>query len=541
MSQQETPTEQQPVSKLNNGPGPPGGDASAPFPWAALFILVLGPFMGILDSSIVNVALPRMMAIFGVAADDIQWVLTSYLLVSGVVVPVTGYLGDRFGYKRVYLITLIIFTVGSGLCAMAWNNNSLVAARVIQAVGGGMMMPISMAMLFRIIPRERMGMAMGMWGIAAMAAPAIGPTLGGYLVDAFSWRHVFTINLPVGVIAVFLSMLALEETPSNPKLRFDLMGFILSTTGCFFLLLALSKGQDWGWDSYSIVSLSIAAFFLLVLFIVWELYFPQPMLDMRLLKNPILTISLVSTSIMTVGLFAGVFLIPIYAQNLMGLTPMETGIMMLPMAIVSGIMMPISGRLFDKIGAMPLGIVGVTIIAITTYHLHTISLDTSFRWVQVMLALRAVGLGMIMMPLTTAGMNTLPPALSGRASALNNLFRQISASFGVAFLTYLMVSRQKLHAAWMRDEVSWMSPASNGIMERIGTMVGDPSAAMALIESQIQRLAMVKAISDDFIVATIMVLVALPLMFFLSKGRVDRQREYETGKFSAQSGSGVQG
>jgi len=532
MSQQEGPKEQQAAPKPNHGPGSPGGDSNATFPWAALFILVLGPFMGILDGSIVNVALPRMMAIFGVGAEDIQWVLTAYLLVSGVVVPVTGYLGDRFGYKRVYLITLAIFTAGSGLCAAAWSNTSLVVARVIQAVGGGMMMPISMAMLFRIIPRERMGMAMGMWGIAAMAAPAIGPTLGGYLVDTFSWRTVFTINLPVGVVAVFLSMLALEETPSNPKLRFDHMGFMLSTTGCFFLLLALSKGQDWGWDSYSIVSLLIVAFFLLVLFILWELEFPEPMLDMRLFKNPILTVSLASTSIMTVGLFAAIFLIPIYAQNLMGLSPMETGILMLPMALVSGIMMPISGRLFDKIGAMPLGIVGVTIIAVTTYHLHNISLDTSFRWVQVMLAVRAVGLGMIMMPLTTAGMNTIPPAFTGRASALNNLVRQISASFGVAFLTYIMVSRQTLHATWMRDGVSWMSPAAPGIIERISNMVGDPVVAASLVHFQIQRLAMVKAISDDFIVATVMVIIALPLMFFLSKGKVDRQREYEMEKFA---------
>ena len=539
MSQQEGPKAQQPVSKPGNGPGPPGGNSSAPFPWAALFILVLGPFMGILDSSIVNVALPRMMAIFGVDADDIQWVLTAYLLVSGVVVPVTGYLGDRFGYKRVYLITLVIFTIGSGLCAAAWSNNSLVVARVIQAIGGGMMMPISMAMLFRIIPRERMGMALGMWGIAAMAAPAIGPTLGGYLVDTFSWRTVFTINLPVGVIAVFLSMLALEETPGNPKIKFDRVGFILSTTGCFFLLLALSKGQEWGWDSYSIVSLLIAAFFLLVLFIVWELQFPEPMLDMRLLKNPILAISLGSTSVMTVGLFAGIFLIPIYAQNLMGLTPMETGLLMMPMAVVSGIMMPISGRLFDKIGAMPLGIVGVSIIAVTTYQLHNISLDTSFRWVQVMLAVRAVGLGMIMMPLTTAGMNTVPPALTGRASALNNLCRQISASFGVAFLTYIMVSRQTLHAAWMRDEVSWLSPAAPGILDGISSAAGDPSTAAALVSLQIQRLATVKAISDDFIVATIIIAMVFPLMFFLSKGRVERQREREMRKFAAQSGNNV--
>ena len=537
MSRQDEPQVEKTRQNSSPAPGAQENEPEKPFPWAALFILVLGPFMGILDGSIVNVALPRMMAIFNVGTEDIQWVLTAYLLVSGVVVPVTGYLGDRFGFKRVYLITLTIFTVGSGLCAAAWSNNSLVFARVIQAIGGGMMMPISMAMLFRIIPRERMGMAMGMWGIAAMAAPAVGPTLGGYLVDAFSWRTVFTINLPVGAVAVFLSMMALQETSPNPKLKFDLLGFLLSTTGCFFLLLALSKGQDWGWSSYYIVSLLITACFLFIMFITWELNFSEPMLDMRLLKNPVLAVSLISTSIMTVGLFAAIFLVPIYAQNLMGLTPMETGLMMMPMAIVSGIMMPISGRLFDKIGAMPLGLVGVSILVVTTYHLHTISLDPSISWLQVMLAVRAVGLGMIMMPLTTAGMNTVPPALTGRASALNNLARQISASFGVAFLTYIMVSRQKIHFSWMRDEVNWMSPVANGILERLAGIVGDTPVAAAITNLQLQRLAMVKAISDDFIIAAMMTVIVLPLMFFLSKGRVDRQREYEMGKFMAEQGS----
>ncbi|MCF8011956.1 MAG: DHA2 family efflux MFS transporter permease subunit [Clostridiales bacterium] len=490
--------------------------------------------MAILDSSIVNVALPRMMSIFNVGTEDIQWVLTAYLLVSGVVVPVTGYLGDRFGYKRVYLITLVAFTLGSLLCAMAWSNSSLIIARILQALGGGMMVPISMAMLFRIVPRNRMGMAMGMWGIAATAAPAIGPTLGGYLVDAFSWRMVFTINLPVGLIAVFLSMLILEETDARSDLRFDIMGFILGSTACFCLLLALSKGQNWGWDSLVIVELLIASAFLSILFVTWELYFPQPMLDIRLLKNLVLTASLVATSVVTIGLFAGIFLIPIYAQNLMGLSPMETGLMMMPMAIMSGIMMPISGRLFDKIGAMPLGLVGLTIVAITTYQLHNISLESSFRWVQVVLTVRAVGLGMTMMPLTTAGLNTVPPALSGRASALNNLVRQVSASFGIAFLTYFMVSRQALHAAWMREGVSTLSLAAPQVMDKISYVVGGPKLAAALVNMNVQQQAMSKAISDDFIIATIIIIVSMPLMFFLSKGRVDRQRQYEMEKYTAE-------
>lgn len=202
--------------------------------------------MAILDSSIVNVALPKLMAIFGVGAEKIQWVMTAYLLVSGVVIPVTGYLGDRFGYKRLYIYTLAAFTVGSALCAIAWSNNSLVAFRVLQAIGGGMMIPVSMAMLFRIVPPQKIGMALGVWGITAMLAPAIGPTAGGYLVDNFSWHTIFTINIPIGFVVVFLAGLILRETDVRHDLKFDVPGFLLSGLGCFALLLALSEGQDKG-------------------------------------------------------------------------------------------------------------------------------------------------------------------------------------------------------------------------------------------------------------------------------------------------------
>lgn len=507
-------------------------------PWAPLFILIAGGFMAILDSSIVNVALPKLMAIFGVGADRIQWVMTAYLLVSGVVIPVTGFLGDRFGYKRLYIYTLISFTIGSALCAIAWSNSSLVAFRVIQAAGGGMMIPVSMAMIFRIVPQQKIGMALGVWGITAMLAPAIGPTTGGYLVDNFSWQTIFTINLPIGIVMSILAGLVLQETEIRQDLKFDLPGFLFSGLGCFALLLALSEGQDKGWTSQYIVTLLVSSFFLLLLFVLWELQTPQPMLDVRLLLNPVFAASQTVTAFLTIGLFAAIFLIPIYAQNLMGLTPLQTGLLLMPMALMSGIMMPISGKLYDKIGAFPLCAVGITILIVTTYKLHVIDLNTSYRWLQVMLMIRAAGMGLMMMPITTAGMNTLPPFLSGRASAINNLVRQISASLGIAFLTWVMLKRQQYHIQAYNDGASLIHPMASSTIQQVSMQLGaagipaGQNGALALLSLNVQQQAMAIAMGDTFVVSTVIMLFAIPLIFLLSKKRVEAQRAIEMERYN---------
>lgn len=513
-----------------------GGHSSGQIPMAALMTLIIGAFMGILDGSIINVALPRMMSIFGSTADQIQWVMTGYLLASGVVVPVTGYLSDRFGGKTVYIFSLGAFTFGSLLCSLAWSNNSLVVARVIQAIGGGMMMPVSMAMIFYIVPRDKIGMALGIWGVSAMVAPSIGPTLGGYLVDNFSWQWIFTINIPIGIAAVFLAMAILEETPKKTGLKADFPGIILSALGCFALLLALSEGQDKGWSSLYIVNLLIFSGFSLALFVIWELLTENPMLDIRLIRNITFTASLVGVSISTIGLFSGIFLMPLFVQNVQGLTPMQTGLMMMPAAIASGVMMPISGKLFDKIGALPLCLVGLSITAVTTYQLHTITYNISYSEMQWLLVERSAGMGLCMMPLATAGMNTIPHFLIGRASALSNLVRQLSASFGIAFITYVMLHRQEYHAVWLADTVNYNSPAATGALSQIQSLLSQAGystqGATGILYSLMRREAFIAGIADAFIVGTIIIIIAIPFVFLLSKKRVERQTALEYKRYA---------
>ncbi|MDQ0285077.1 EmrB/QacA subfamily drug resistance transporter [Desulfofundulus luciae] len=473
--------------------------------------------MSILDGSIVNVAVPKIMAVFGVGTDEIQWVLTAYLLVSGVVIPLSGYLGDVFGYKRMYIFTLAFFTLGSLLCGLSWSNTSLVAARVCQAVGGGMLVPISMGMLFKVVPRGQMGMAMGIWGISAMMAPTIGPTLGGYLADNFSWNMIFFINLPVGLIGMFLAVVFLRETPLL-KARFDLLGCLLSSAGCFALLLALSEGQDKGWTSQYIVTLLVAAFFSLLMFVLWELGEEDPLLDVRMLANPVFAVSLLTTAVLSIGLFGGLFLMPIFTENLLNLTPTQTGLLLMPAALTSGLMMPISGRLYDKIGAKPLALVGLSVVAFTTWELHKINLDISTHWLQMMMMYRSLGMGLAMMPISTAGMEAVPARLSGRASSLNNLVRQVAASFGIAIFTSLMTKRQVYHFNWMRDDFGWSSPVAYGALQQVKqalALSGD--GALAVFGMVAQRVAMASAIADCFIVSALMVAVAIPLSLFLGK------------------------
>lgn len=504
-------------------------------PWGAVLILVIGAFMSILDSSIVNVALPRMMAVFGASTDEIQWVLTGYLLASGVVIPLTAYFCERFGCRRMYIIALVVFTLGSAFCGLAWNTDSMIIARVIQAIGGGMLIPISMAMIFFIVPQEKTGIALGVWGIAAVMGPAIGPTLGGYLVDNFGWPWIFTVNIPVGIIAILLSLFFLTETPLKKDLKPDLLGAILIVVACFSLLLALSEGQDKGWTSQYIVTLLLVAGFAYLLFAWWESSIPNPLIPMQLFRNPVMLASFLSLAVITILLFAVVFVIPIYAQNLLGYSPMETGILMLPMALATGVLMPVSGKIFDKYGAFHLGLLGILILSGFTYHLRLLSLETGYHELQALLALRAVGFGLAMMPLSNAGMLTVPEHLVNSASAAMNLVRQVAGSLGVACTTYIITERQAYHAAMLGDGLNYSAPLSLSTLNQLqGYLTSrgvneDASwnGTLEIIKGLVSKQSYMQGIDDALVILALLGLCSIPLVFMMSRQRVEMQRRKE--------------
>ncbi len=494
--------------------------------WASMLVVIIGTFMAILDGSIVNVALPKIMAVMSASPDEIQWILTSYMLTMGVVMPISGYLGDVYGTKKIYLLSLASFTIGSAICGIAWNLNSLIIARVLQGLGGGIMTPISMAIIYRTFDRSEMGMALGIWGIASMAAPAIGPTLGGYLVEYSNWRLIFLLNLPIGIINLFLGMYLLRESVLVATRRFDFIGIISATVGFASLLYALSSAPEKGWGSLEIIALLILAFFSLIVLVINELNHTEPILDLRLFKNPVFAMSSVVGSVLAIGLFGVLFLIPLFLQTLSGLSAMQVGLVLMPMAIASGFTMPISGFLFDRIGARPLVVSGLLVVSATTYWLSGLTLTTPLGILSVFLALRGVGMGLSMMPANTVGMNTVPPPLVNRASALSNLIRQVAAAFGVAIFSTIMQQRQVFHFHNYAESLQLQTPTAHKVMSGLQShmiSIGASSdqanaAANGALITMLQKQSMASAINDCLLVAVFILLIGIiPSLFLVTK------------------------
>ena len=494
------------------------------YKWLTLLVVVFGTFMAILDTSIVNIAIPKMMAVFGVSTEDIKWVLTAYMLTMGAVIPLSGYLGDRFGTKKVYMWALVAFTAGSALCGFAWSNSAMIVARIIQALGGGMIMPVSMSIIYQVVPPEERGTALGVWGIAAMAAPAIGPTLSGYIVEHLDWRLIFTINIPLGIIGVILTGLLLEEFPKRPTKGFDLMGFITVATGLGCVLYVLGEGTSIDWGDFKNIFLLIVGVFNLVLFVINELTRDNPLLDLRMLKILPFSLSLVISSMINIAMFGGIFLLPLFLQNLQGYTAMQTGMLMFPSAVVTGITMPIGGRLFDKFGAKPVVIPGLTLLTLATYELSQINLDTSSGTIILISVIRGIGMGLAMMPASTVGMNAVPLHLVGRASALSNVVRQVAGSLGITILTTIMQNTQVANYYRLSEQLSWFNPGSlqlvkmlQGLYAQYGMSAADSQGSViGLLFGFTQKQATMQAIEDTFFVTFMVAAVTIFLALFLT-------------------------
>ncbi|WP_232699851.1 DHA2 family efflux MFS transporter permease subunit [Brevibacillus daliensis] len=498
---------------------------SASYKWLALLAIVMGTFVAVLNNSIINIALPKLVTVFGSTTETIQWVLTGYMLSSAVVIPMSGTLSDIFGTKRLFILSLAVFTVISTFCGFAWSDSSMIFFRIIQGLSGGFIMPVGMSIIYMIMPREQIGMALGLWGIAAMVAPAVGPTLSGYIIEYLNWRFLFFMGIPVGVLAVVMGSIILKETPIK-KVKFDFLGAILSIIGFASLLLALTKGASEGWTSLYVVSLIFISIFSLILLVYVELTIEQPLIDFRILKNGTYSLSLLIVSFITMGMFGGIFMMPLYMQNIQGLSAMQTGILLMPQSIAMAVMMPIGGKLFDKFGVVPLGIIGLTLAGITSYELQHLAQDTPHRWIDTILTIRGVGMGMCMTPLSTVGMNAIPRHLVSQASSLSNLIRSVMGSFAIAILTALMTNRQNFHAVRISENVPSTSDVANQVLAALSgvyTQSGIDATssvigASSILGGMIQKEALTRGIADTFFISAFPILLSIPLvLFFLKK------------------------
>jgi len=481
-----------------------------------VLVTLIGVFMSILDSSIVNVAISTIMNVFNTDTSGVEWVSTAYMLAMGMVVPMSGWIGDRIGLKNLYLWSLIAFTAGSMLCAAAWNIESLIGARIIQAFGGGMLMPTVMAMIYRLVPRNKMGAGMGIFGMALLVAPAIGPTLGGWLVEYIDWRWIFTINLPVGIVGWLLGVFFIPQFQSGKAGKFDIPGAVTAALGFGGLLYVLSKGTDWGWTSEATIVTLAASVGFLIIFILIELWSPSPLLDLKVFLFPSFTYANIAVIITTIGMFAGLFYIPLFLQSIRGLGAMQTGLLMLPGALASGMMMPLSGRLYDKFGPKFVMVTGLVLMAVMTWEFGTISLDTSLVTIIWWNVFRGIAMGLSMMPAQTAALADVPQALISRASSVTSIIRNIASSFGIAMMTVLLTQRNVFHYANMTNTLSADNTTYTSWIQ------AHPVTGAMEMGSYLSKQSFVYSIQDVFMLTAGFTLLAVIPALFLHKAKATK-------------------
>ena len=413
--------------------------AGIPYQWVAMTVVLLGTFMVVLDTTIVNLGLPSLQEDFD-AVHGVEWVVTAYLIAVGVTQLASGWAGDRFGRRRAFIFAIVVFTAASLLCAVSPTLWLLVIARVLQGVGGGLLMPVGMAMIYELFDPDERGRALGIFGIAVMAAPAIGPVLGGTLVSSIGWRWLFLINLPVGLVAIPVAIRFLRDTGYREERPLDRGGLAVAAAGLVALLIGLQQGGSWGWTSPGIIALLTTGGVLVTAFTIHSLRVPAPLVDMRIFGHPVFAISMLAIALMTVAQYCRLVYIPLELGATRGVDELKIGLVMLPSAIGVAMMMPIGGRLADRVGSRLPFTVGAAILFVSYIPLTNLTADTDLWKIALILLLGGFGTGLAVMAPNVVAMNAVTAAQVGQASGLSQVSRQVSAALGTAVLASIFVS-----------------------------------------------------------------------------------------------------
>ncbi|MDH8822293.1 DHA2 family efflux MFS transporter permease subunit [Staphylococcus warneri] len=487
-----------------------------------LAAMLFGMFIAILNQTLLNVSLPKINTEFNISASTGQWLMTGFMLVNGILIPISAFLFNKYSYRKLFIIGLVLFTIGSLICAISMNFPVMMSGRILQAIGAGILMPLGSNVIVTIFPPEKRGVAMGTMGIAMILAPAIGPTLSGYIVQNYDWNLMFYGMFFIGLVAIAVGFFwfRLYQRTTNPKA--DVPGIIYSTIGFGALLYGFSEAGNKGWGSTEIVSMFIIGIIFIALFVIRELRMKAPMLNLEVLKYPTYTLTTVINMIVMMSLYGGMILLPIYLQNLRGFSALDSGLLMLPGALVMGALGPIAGKLLDTIGIKPLAIFGIGVMTYATWELTKLNMDTPYLSIMGIYVLRSFGMAFIMMPIMTAGMNALPARLISHGNAFVNTMRQLAGSIGTAILVTVMTTQTTNHVAAFGEELDKTNPMVQDHMRELAQQFGGEQGAMKVLLQYVNKLASVEGINDAFIIATIISLVALILSFFLqSKKKAD--------------------
>ncbi|GAA0435732.1 cholic acid efflux MFS transporter MdrT [Lentibacillus halophilus] len=406
-------------------------------------VMLIGAFVGILNETLLATALPSIMDDFGINENKAQWLTTAFLLANGVMVPITAFLIERFPTRKLFLTALSILGLGTLISAFAHVFPLLLVGRVIQAAGSGIMLPLMMTVILTVIPKEKRGKMMGLAGIVISFGPAIGPTLSGWLLQHFSWRALFYVVLPIVVLTFIFAYIVIKNVIKLTHPKMDILSIILSSLGFGGLLFGFSSAGDGGWTSLKVIVSLIAGVIILGLFIWRQLKLQTPLLQFRVFKFKAFSVSIVITMIVMMSMIGAETLLPLYIQNLRGFTALQSGLVLLPGAVVMGMMSPVTGALFDKFGAKWLALPGLTIVAVTTFIFTDMTLETPLWFIAVIYAVRMFGLSFAMMPVMTSGLNQVPMKWNAHGSAMANTMQQVSASIGTAILITVMTSGAK--------------------------------------------------------------------------------------------------
>ncbi len=496
------------------------------YKWEVLGVVMIGTLMAALDQSIVNVSLPNIMADLGTTVTSVEWVLTGYMISFAVFIPLTTWVRERIGYKKLYITSLSVFTVGSFLCGISPNLSVLIIARIIQAIGGGALTPTGMALIAEVFEPTERGKAIGYWGVGIILGPAFGPTLGGYLTQIFGWRSIFTVNIPIGILGVIFSSKILKTDKIEVKnfKSFDFAGFIFLTIAVTFFLLALSLGEQDGWTSTFIISCYILTIIGTVGFFFVESIVQEPgIIDLQLFRSSVFSSSMLLISIRSIILFGRVFLLPLYMQNIMGYSVIDTGLLLLPSPLLMAFLMIWIGKWTDKVGPRLPTIIGLVGIFEFMYMYKNLQYSTSVMGLLWPTLIRGVGLAFLIAPIMTAALNSVPKNKAGMASSMLNLFQQLSGSIGIAFFGTFLTDRTVFQ---MNNLAPYLNAHNPRLIQRLTQLtlaahhlglnfMNAAIAAKMALANYIQILAATGAFEETFLVGAILVLISFIPVFLL--------------------------
>ena len=412
------------------------------YKWIALAVVLSGTIMTILDSTIVNIAIPTLQHDLGAGSyTAIEWVVTGYLLAQGAVIPLTGWATDRFGTKRLYLLTMVMFTVASMLCGISQNLGELIVFRVIQGIGGGMLMPIGMTIILQAVGPQNMGKVMGIFGVPMLIAPAVGPVLGGWFVQDFTWRLIFYVNVPIGIVGFIAASRFLRETRVHAGLKLDIIGLLTGVPAVLALMYAVDRSTELGWSSPLVISLLVACALLAVAFVLWQVRTDEPLLQLSLFKDSTFSWAMALSFVIVTAMFGTMLLLPLYLQEVHNYDAIQTGLLLLPQAAMAAVSMPLGGYLTDRLGPKWVVATGLVLLTVGSVLLAQIHYDSSNWLVIGALVLRGFAMGFAMMPAMSAAMARVPRRYTSRASSITNTLQRVSSSVGIAILVTVLAGQ----------------------------------------------------------------------------------------------------